>query len=275
MSDVNSAAHDKQTALVTGASSGIGRACCERLAGNGWQVVGASRTALPTTPWKQLTVDVREDGSIDRAVAEVLRARGRLDALVHCAGISYAGSVEDLGIDEAKAQFETNYFGSVRAIRAVLPSMREARAGRIVIVGSIGGRMGLPFLGHYSATKFALDGLIEALRLEIAPFGIQASILHPGDIRTRIIEHETRGRSTGASSPYSAAFEAVTRIYKQNVDNGPMPDKVAKAVETVLTQAHPNVSKFVGSPAEILAIALKGRLPSRMFEYILRTTYRM
>ena len=110
--------------------------------------------------------------------------KSRLDALVACAGMGLAGSLEDTDDDEARRQFDTNFFGTTRTIRAVLPVMRKQSSGKILVIGSIGGLIGLPFVAYYSASKFALDGLVEALRGEVAPFGIQATIVHPGDINT-------------------------------------------------------------------------------------------
>ena len=259
-----------RVALVTGSSSGIGQACCERLSRRGWRVYGGSRTAPAGTAWPQLTIDVRQDGAMEAAVGQIVDREGRLDALVHCAGASLAGSIEDTTLEEAKGLFETNYFGTVRAVRAVLPAMRAAKAGRIVIIGSIAGRIGLPFLGHYSASKFAAEGFVEALRLEIAPFGIEATLVHPGDTKTAIVAHETRGQATGATSVYLSAFATVSKIYAANIEKGMPPDQVAKAVAAILDKARPPVTALVGKPAETAAVALKARLPSRWFAFVVR-----
>ncbi len=204
--------------FVTGASSGIGRACCERLAAGGWTVVGGSRAATAADRWTSVKLDVRDDQSVSDAVAEVTARHGRIDALVHAAGISIAGAVEDIDLATAQQLFETNYFGTVRMIRAIVPAMRAAGHGRILVIGSIGGLIGLPFLAHYSASKFALVGLVEALRLEIAPFGIDAGIIHPGDIHTNIATNQ-RVIDGGPASPYSrsaaAAGQGIRRQRRQ------------------------------------------------------------
>ncbi|HXF53722.1 MAG TPA: SDR family NAD(P)-dependent oxidoreductase, partial [Hyphomicrobiaceae bacterium] len=158
-----------EVVLVTGSSSGVGRACCARLSDGTRRVYGASRTASLDTGWLHIGMDVTDDASVERAIAEVLQREGRIDVLVHCAGVSLVGPIEETTIEEAKQHFDTNFFGAVRVIRAVLPSMRRQQAGRIIVVGSIGGLIGIPYQGHYSAGKFALDGLVEALRTEVRP----------------------------------------------------------------------------------------------------------
>jgi NAD(P)-dependent dehydrogenase (short-subunit alcohol dehydrogenase family) len=169
-----------EVVLVTGCSSGIGRAICNLLAASGTTVYGGSRTTCSPSQWTHLPLDITEQDSVDAAVAEVLRRESRLDALVACACMGLAASLEDTDDDEAKRQFDTNFFGTARTIRAVLPAMRKQSSGKIVVIGSIGGLIGLPFVAYYSASKFALDGLVEALRGEVAPFGVQARYLLAG-----------------------------------------------------------------------------------------------
>src|SRR5262249_11395805 len=125
--------------LVTGSSSGIGRAICDRLGGSGARVYGGSRSACTPDSWNYLNLDVTDDASVQAAVEEVISREGRIDALVNCAGVSLAGPIEDTTIEEAKWQFETNFFGTVRLIRAVLPGMRRQASGKIIVIGSIGG----------------------------------------------------------------------------------------------------------------------------------------
>ena len=155
--------------LVTGASSGIGRATADFLHAQGHVVYGANRDASRVSaPWTAITLDVTKDEDCARAVAEILARHGRIDVLVNNAGLVWAGAVEDMSVEEARRQFDVNYFGALRLIRAVLPAMRGQGSGRIINVSSLAGRLGLPFQSHYSATKFALEGLTEALRPEVA-----------------------------------------------------------------------------------------------------------
>jgi NAD(P)-dependent dehydrogenase (short-subunit alcohol dehydrogenase family) len=264
----------RRVVLVTGSSSGIGRACCDHLS-RSFTVYGGSRTQCFAEAWVPLSLDVRDDASVEDAVGEVLRREGRIDALVACAGFSLAGSVEDVTIAEAQAQFDTNYFGTVRSVRAVLPAMRRQRAGRIVVVGSIGGMIGLPYIAHYSATKFALEGLVQALRSEIAPFGIEAVALHPGDINTPIVEHQVVCGNAKQGSSYLPAFQSTTDHYERSVRQAPAPLMVARQVERLLSCRRLPVRAIVGSPVEVAAVRLSRLLPGRSFEYLFRKAYRL
>ena len=185
----------ERVALVTGASAGIGWATAARLAADGWAVVGASRRGTAPEGCEGLVMDVDEDASVKVAVGKVLKEWGRVDALVTCAGWGVAGALELTPVDAAKAQLETNFWGTVRVVQAVLPAMRAAGGGRLVLLSSIGGLIGLPFQAFYSASKFALEGLGEAIAYEVAPFGIKVTVLEPGNVRT---EFTDRRRVVGA-----------------------------------------------------------------------------
>ena len=182
--------------LVTGASSGIGRACAIHLARQGYHVFGTARRA-PDQVIEDLrqslaspdqldivTMDVDDNESVIQVMEIIVEKTGRLDAVVNCAGFGIAGAVEETSDEEVRAIFETNLLGIVRVCRAAIPTMRTQGSGILINISSIGGRIGLPFQGFYSATKFALEGLIEALRMEIHEFGIRAVLIEPGDFCT-------------------------------------------------------------------------------------------
>jgi NAD(P)-dependent dehydrogenase (short-subunit alcohol dehydrogenase family) len=175
-----------RVALVTGASAGIGRACADRLAAAGWAVTGASRRGTGGTggTWAGLVMDVDSDDPVRAGAAGLIEREGAIDALVAAAGWGVAGAAEYTTIAEAKAQFETNFWGCVRVVQAVLPQMRQQERGRIVLISSIGGVIGIPFQAYYSASKFALEGFAEALSYEVAPFGVQVTLVQPGNIAT-------------------------------------------------------------------------------------------
>ena len=261
--------------LVTGSSSGIGRACCDRLADGGRRVYGASRKAGEAAPWTYVAMDVTDDASVERAVAEVMRREGRIDALVHCSGVSLAGSFEDTTIEEAKRQFETNFFGAIRVMRAVLPIMRKQGRGKILVIGSIGGLIGLPYIGYYSASKFALDGLVEALRMEVAPFGIEATVVHPGDFNTAISANQVLCSRSGVDSPYHAVCHRTIEIYDAAVRRARPADVVARRIERLLARRRLPVRSVLGTPSEVLGVWLKSALPSRGFEYLFRKSYKL
>jgi NAD(P)-dependent dehydrogenase (short-subunit alcohol dehydrogenase family) len=269
------AARQPEVVLVTGSSSGIGRACCDRLATGGRRVYGASRKAVDSVPWTYVAMDVTDEASVERAVGEVLRREGRIDALVHCSGVSLAGSFEDTTVEEAKRQFDTNFFGAVRVMRAVLPVMRQQRAGKILVIGSIGGLIGLPYIGYYSASKFALDGLVEALRMEVRPFGIEATVVHPGDFNTQISANQVLCGNAGAQSAYDAICRRTVEIYDTAVRRARPADVVARRVERLLARRRLPVRSVLGTPSEVMGVWLKSTLPSRGFEYLFRKSYKL
>jgi NAD(P)-dependent dehydrogenase (short-subunit alcohol dehydrogenase family) len=188
--------------LITGASSGIGKACAEYLFMRRCRVYGTSRRTPHVEPrstppeavplFQTIPLDITSDESVEKAVSLVLESEGRIDAVVNNAGFGLAGAVESTSIAEAREQFETNFFGTMRVCRAVLPAMRRQGHGHILNVSSVAGQIGIPFQGIYSATKFAVEGLTEALRLEVAPFGIRVVLIEPGDFHTGFTANRRR-----------------------------------------------------------------------------------
>ncbi len=264
----------KTVILVTGSSSGLGLATADRLARNpAYRVYGASRTEPKGHVWRQVPMDVTDDASVTHGVEMILEAEGRIDALVHCAGNSIAGPVETTSVEDAKAQFETNYFGALRVVQAVLPRMRERRSGKILLVGSIAGIISLPFQAHYSATKFALDGLTEALRMEIAPFGIEAMVVHPGDYDTAFGYHRRMGARFDGASPYAAAFTKAMQFYDEAEKKGGAPDAFARKIEQLLARRRLPGKSIVGLPLELAGVWAKSVLPARVFEQLFRLAY--
>jgi len=259
--------------LVTGCSSGIGKTICDQLATSGTTVYGGSRTPCTSSQWRHLPLDVAEQSSVDAVVADVLRRESRLDGLVACAGVGLAGSLEDTDDDEAKRIFDTNFFGTARMIRAVLPSMRKQSSGKVVVIGSIGGLIGLPFVPYYSASKFALDGLIEALRGEVAPFGIQATVVHPGDLNTAFGANRVFARKAGTTSAYRTRFQDTVQFYAAQEDNAASPQALARKVEELLSRRSLPARVIAGTLLEKLGVSGKRYLPGRAFEYLLRKAY--
>src|SRR2546422_8420308 len=179
-----------QTILVTGASSGIGQSTARLLAERGYTVFGTARKpdSAKREPFTILALDVRSDESVRACVEQVIAKAGRLDVLVNNAGYAMMGAAEETSVEEAKAQFETNFFGIVRMVNAVLPGMRAAGAGKIINISSLAGNTAIPFSAFYSATKFALEGYSESLWYEVSPFGISVSLVEPGFVNTPIGE---------------------------------------------------------------------------------------
>lgn len=259
--------------LITGDSSGIGRATAERLAAAGWRVFGASRRDFSADGWTHLTVDVTDEASVDSAIDTIVAEAGGIDAVVHCAGQSLVGAIEETTLQESTAHFDLNFFGAVRVVRAALPVMRRQGSGKIIVIGSIGGLIGLPYQGYYSASKFALDGLVEAMRPEVSPFGIDATVLHPGDINTEIGENRVETRNTSADSPYHDAFRRAVAFFAEAEQNGTGPDIVARHIERLLGQRRLPVRGVVGKTLEKLGVVGKRLLTSRQFEAVMALAY--
>ena len=276
-------AENTRVALVTGASAGIGQACAGLLSRAGWAVTGASRRGTSSGGWPGLVMDVDDDTSVRDGVRQVMLTHGRIDAVVAAAGWGVAGAVEHTTVEEAKAQFETNFWGCVRLVQAVLPPMRAQRSGRIVLISSIGGVLGIPFQAFYSASKFALEGLGESLAYEVAPFGIDVTLVQPGNVRTDFAANRrlaTAGTADGAGadgSPgvtgsaagdpvYGAAVAKAVGLMERDEANGVPPGDIAVAVRRILDARRPPRRVSVGKASERVAVLAKRVVPFRVFE---------
>jgi len=253
--------------LVTGASAGLGQACADHLDATGWTVVGASRRGTSTGTWEGLVVDVDDDRSVRTGVDEVLARHGRIDALVAAAGWGLAGPVEDTPLQEAKAQVETNFWGVVRVVQAVLPAMRAQGGGRLVLMSSIGGIIGIPFQAFYSASKFALEGLGESLAYEVAPHGISLTLVEPGNFATDFTDSRRMVSAAAGDNPtYRAAFEKAVSLMERDERNGAAPMDVAIAVQKLLASRRPPRRVSVGKSGERVGLIAKRLLPFRIFQ---------
>jgi NAD(P)-dependent dehydrogenase (short-subunit alcohol dehydrogenase family) len=252
--------------LVTGASAGIGRACADRLEGAGWAVVGASRRGSSSRGWTAVVMDVDDDRSVHAGVANVLERHGRIDALVAAAGWGLAGAVEHTTVDEARAQFETNLWGAVRAVQAVLPHMRARGSGRIVLISSIGGVVALPFQAFYSASKFALEGLGEALAYEVGPLGVAVTLVQPGNVRTDFTASRRTAAASAHDDVYASAMRHAIDVMERDEAAGVPPNDVAAVVQRVLEARRPPRRVSVGKVGERVGTVAKRLLPFRVFE---------
>jgi short-subunit dehydrogenase len=261
-----------QTVLVTGASSGIGAAVAGLLDERGFTVFGTTRTPGRGSQlgFQMLPLDVCSDDSVRDCVDQVLSHTGRLDVLVNNAGYTLTGAVEETSVAEAQAQFETNFFGVVRMVNAVLPTMRQAGAGKIITIGSLAGLTAIPFGAFYSATKFAIEGYSEALWHELRPLGIAVTVVEPGFIRTGISQaSRVAARPLAAyEGPRTRAIRAVARA----VEHGSPPERVATCVLRIAESRAPRLRYRVGADAQWLP-RLRSAIPWALYAAGVRRTF--
>ena len=272
-------AGDRQinTVLVTGASSGIGRSTCLYLAGRGYSVIATSRAMarleglLSEASASGLTVhgvelDINFDDQVDHVMRRVLGDHGTVDALVNNAGYGLWGPVQSLAIDELRAQFETNLFATVRMAKAVLPGMMAQRAGKIVNVSSILGRMATPFNGAYASSKFALEGLSESMRAELWPFGVHVAIVEPGAFDTDFQRNQVRASaSEDPGLPYGPYIQRYNSRHRRYHWLASDPVKVSRVIHKILRSRRPSFRYPVGTDARLGMLGARF-LPERLFQ---------
>jgi len=261
---------NQNVVLVTGASSGIGQAISRHLAGAGWRVFGTSRQQTAGSGGvEMLAMDADDDGSVSHAVAAIVEKAGRLDAVVNNAGWALMGPVEETSMAEARAQMETNFFGVLRLCRAALPVMRAQRSGYVVNISSLGGVFGMPFSGIYSASKFAVEGLSESLRLETRRFGVHVVLVEPGDTRSQLPARRRTAEAALHDSAYREIFDRFQAKQAGDEAKAPPPDAVAALVGRILRDPRPALRYSAGMWDQRMVLPLKRLLPHRWFERIL------
>lgn len=262
--------------FITGASSGIGRAIGEYLSVEGFQVFGTSRTPEKTTDlsFPLVKMDVNDVDSIKSAIDDVLSQTKKIDVLVNNAGVGITGPIEETPESEMKQAFETNYFGPINVIKAVLPQMRKQGYGQILNITSIAGYMGLPYRGIYSATKAALEITMEAMRMETLQFGVKISNIAPGDFATNIASGRYHAPII-KDSPYEKTYDSTLKLMDAHVDKGEDPVKMAEAVHKIINTSNPKVHYRVGAPLQKLSIFLKRILPDKTYEKLLLKHYKL
>ena len=271
--------------LITGCSSGIGRATALRLAGAGWTVYATARrpetlSELEAAGCRTLALDVTDEQSMQAVVAEIERTEGAVGVLINNAGYSQSGAIETVPLQAVRRQFETNVFGLVRLTQLVLPKMRAQRWGKIVNVGSMGGRLSFPGGGHYHATKHALEAISDALRFELRGFGIDVILLEPGLITTEFGEAATASMADtelSGDDPY-AKFNTTVGAVTKGAYDGPMklfgggPDRVAKVIERALKRRHPP-ARITITPSAKVTIAMRRVMPDRLWDAAMRSQF--
>jgi NAD(P)-dependent dehydrogenase (short-subunit alcohol dehydrogenase family) len=259
--------------LITGASMGIGRATANHLTQLGHRVYGTSRQAFgEQVAFQTLIMDVTSEESVRQAVETIVAQEGKLDVLINNAGLGIVAALEEVPEEMARQIFDTNVWGVLRTCRAVLPTMRAQGHGLIINVSSIAGMMGLPCRGIYSASKAAVEMITETLSIETRAFGVRVCSVLPGDVKTNINQNRLVALS-GEESPYRALVARMNAQVNAEVSAAAEPLYIAKAIEKILKTPTPRIHYVAGPPFQKLAIWLKGRLPSRLFERILFIYY--
>jgi len=262
--------------LITGGSSGIGKSIGEFLHKKGLVVYGTSRNPekVVNSIFPLVTLDVRNAESIQLAVAKIIEISGRLDIVINNAGVGITGPLEEIPMEEIKNNFETNFFGPIEVMKAVLPQMREQKSGLIINITSIAAYMGLPYRSVYSASKGALELITEALRMEVKQFGIEITNVAPGDFATNIASGRFHAPVIKGSA-YEKVYGGTLATMNEHVDAGSNPNEMAEAVYRIMQQKSPKVHYKVGVFMQKFSIVLKRALPDKMYEKMLMNHYKL
>lgn len=265
-----------KTILITGASSGLGKAVGEYLFHKGHNVFGTSRNPekVANSPFPLLALDLNKPDTIKHCVEKVIEISGRIDVLVNNAGVGILGPIEEIPTDELRSHFETNLFGPIEVMKAVLPHMRNSKSGLIINVTSIAGYTGLPFRGAYSASKGALELLTEAIRMEVKPFGIEVCNLAPGEFATDIASRRYY-TPLSLTSAYAETYGRTIELVNEHVSSGDDPVVVAHEIERIMHTAKPKIHYKVGPFLSKFSIVLKRILPDKQYEKMLMKHYKL
>jgi NAD(P)-dependent dehydrogenase (short-subunit alcohol dehydrogenase family) len=264
---------DPRVVLITGASSGVGQSTARLLSQRGFRVFGTSRNpsgadSIPGV--EMLPLDVHADESVRACIEAVVNRSARLDVLINNAAYELAGALEELSSEETRAQFETNFFGVVRVVNAVLPLMRRQQRGHIINVSSLSGLTAVPFLGIYSASKFALEGYTEALRQEVKPFNIQVALTEAAFLRTPMMNHRQVGARRIAE--YDPWRQRALSAIRASEEKAPGPELVANTLLEIISSSAPRLRHLIGQQAKSVA-RLRRFLPGGMFEQGVRRSF--
>ncbi|MEC3908712.1 SDR family oxidoreductase [Tamlana sp. 2201CG12-4] len=262
--------------LITGGSSGIGKSIGEFLREKKFVVYGTSRNPekYKDSKFPILALDVKDKGTIKQTIATILEKEGRLDVVINNAGAGITGPIEEIPEEEIKNNFETNFFGPISVIKAVLPQMRKQQSGLIINITSIAGYMGLPYRGVYSASKGALELITEAFRMELKGFNIKMTNIAPGDFATNIAAGRYHAPLLD-HSPYKKPYGDTLNLMNTHVDDGSDPLLMAKAVYKVMVTPNPKVHYKVGEFMQKFSIVLKRILPDKVYEKLLMNHYKL
>jgi NAD(P)-dependent dehydrogenase (short-subunit alcohol dehydrogenase family) len=262
--------------FITGASSGIGKSIGEFLHEKGFTVFGTSRNPEKVTNsvFSLIALDVRDINSIQTAIADVISKAGRIDVVINNAGVGITGPIEEIPTEEIKNNFDTNLFGPIEVIKAVLPQMRSQQSGLIINITSIAGYMGLPYRGIYSASKGALELITESLRMEVKSFGIHITNVAPGDFATNIAAGRFHAPLVKGSA-YEIPYGNTLKMMNEHVDSGSNPNEMAEAIYRIIQNPNPKGHYKIGAFMQKFSIVLKRILPDKVYEKMLMKHYKL
>ncbi len=265
----------KKVILITGISSGFGKETASLLAKQGHIVYGTLRKDTAADPLvKTVLMDLNDSSTITSAVEKIIKTEGRIDVLINNAGMHTGGPIETLPLDTIRQQMNTNFLGVVQLIQLVLPVMRKQGGGKIINFSSIGGLMGLPYQGIYSAGKFAIEGMSEALRMEVKEFKIKVVVINPGDFHTANSANRRAFLApTGEGDPYQNQFAKTLSIIENDESKGWEPVILAKKLVKIVDCPNPKQNYIIASFEQKLAVVIKYILPGKLFSKILRDHY--
>ena len=271
--------------LITGTSSGFGRASAEHLCRRGYRVYGTSRnekaadgsehTVDGNSSFRTIPMDVRQNASVQKGIEYILSREDHLDVVINNAGYALAGAVEDCSLEEVKNQMETNFFGTWRVCQAVLPQLRKQGYGTIINISSLAGLIALPFQAAYCASKFAVEALTETLRLEVKPFGIKVCLIEPGDFKTKVTQNRVKAVQSGKNSGYTANFKKALRVTEYGELNGPGPDRLAILIEHIINNPNPRLRYTTGLMSQRMWAMIKRLAPGRFIEWATLKSFKL
>ncbi len=267
----------KKVVLITGASSGMGKLTASYLAENGYIVYAGIRESNPESNKENIRaiyLDVTKVESIKSAVSTIIEEEGKLDVLVNNAGYGLLATIEEGTDEEMFNQFDVNVFGLIKMTREVLPHMREAKSGVIINISSFLGKMGLPLLAHYNASKYAVEGIVDSLRFEVAPFGIRVHSIQSGLFGTNFVKNGlvANSQTTSEDSPYKELVAHFVPIVAQAINDGPSPQPIANAIKEIIENSDADIFTPIGAEAESF-VPMRKTMGDKEFELKVKETF--
>ena len=261
--------------LITGITSGFGRAMARQLSVDGHKVYGTYRRDSDPLPGvTYIKADVQDLESLKNAVTQVVEAEGRIDTLISNAGMGVGGPLEFTSIEDARRQMDVNFMGMVRLVSLVVPIMRQQQHGHIICISSIGGLMGLPYQGMYSASKFAIEGYCEALRLELRQFGIKVTVINPGDFSTGFTAQRDKVDNPQALAAYPGYAKSMQSI-EHDENSGLQPDRLALRISKIVRKRNPRNRYIIATFVQKASVFIKKVLPPKWYDKILGSYYKL